>query len=783
MEPLRRMLAQDDVHTALTEHWGFICDNINYVPIFRLAREVLLAIPSTSHTDGALRKLILQALQIVSERAALRHDLMGRVFHQLLLEAKYLGTFYTSVPAATLLLKMALAPERWPSVDWADQDAIQRLRIADLACGTGTLLMATNQSITDNFIRTKAASTGVDAGALRSLHRLLIEDVLHGYDVLSSAVHLTASTLSLLAPEIAFHKMQLFSMPLGKMADGEIKLGSIDFLDSDRVAVQLDIMGGSSAESRRMTTRGDTGSQADLPKLDMCVMNPPFVRSVGGNLLFGSYPEHRAEMKRELSQRLRRGRVHASATAGLGSVFIAVADRHMKPGGRMALVIPAAITSGISWAETRGLIEATYDTEIVAASHHAKRWAFSENTELSEVLIVAHKERTSSHASCSFLNLWRNPESTAEAIALADSVAHAAPPLVSRDRAIDHGTCEIIVGDVKWGEMLSIPLAETRGHPWLGCAFAQTDLVRTNWLLHTGKLSVPGAASAVDIPICPLGNLVELGPDRRDIHDGFTLGETRTAYPALWGHGAEVNRTMKATPNMYLTPRARPAPGRPSRPVSLLWPKAGRGMLVERQWYPTQSIVATRLREPALSNVWFPVRPRSISDDAEKALILWLNSTLGILLVAGHRVPTRGPWVQFKKPTWTGMPVLNVSALDGSAVRRLAIAYDRLAQRELQPFPAMGTDLVRQNIDAEIRSAIGLPSIDRLRSLLAIEPIICDKSLSAEIVTRAAASSPPEQLGLELGPVRAGSRVEAPSVRTGTATAEPRRRPPRGPRR
>jgi hypothetical protein len=50
--------------------------------------------------------------------------------------------------------------------------------------------------------------------------------------VLPSAVHLTASTLALLAPETCFHKMQLYSLPLGRMQSGQIYLGSIDYISA-----------------------------------------------------------------------------------------------------------------------------------------------------------------------------------------------------------------------------------------------------------------------------------------------------------------------------------------------------------------------------------------------------------------------------------------------------------------------------------------------------------------------------------------------------------------------
>ena len=53
-------------------------------------------------------------------------------------------------------------------------------------------------------------------------------------------------------------------------------------------------------------------------------MNPPFVRSVGGNLLFGSLPEYREEMKEELSERMSATNLPGSVTADLGSVFTAI---------------------------------------------------------------------------------------------------------------------------------------------------------------------------------------------------------------------------------------------------------------------------------------------------------------------------------------------------------------------------------------------------------------------------------------------------------------------------
>jgi hypothetical protein len=509
VEPIRRLLAKSDFQTAVADHWKYICDEINYVPIFHIAREILVAIPSNHDSSEALAALAKQALQIVSERAALRHDLMGRVYHYLLLEAKYLGTYYTSVSAATLLLKLALRPDRW-AVDWTDIDAVRNFRAADLACGTGTLLMAVSQAITDNFIRLSAArGRAIDGTILRKLHQAIMEDVLHGYDVLPSAVHLTASTLALLAPEIAFRKMQLYSMPLGKLPNGKIYLGSIEFLGADRVATQLDFMGGGTqGAAGALSGRGTTASTAPLPRLNLCVMNPPFVRSVNSNLLFGSMPQFRREMQNELARRVRnaeKAEVLATTTAGLGAIFTAIGDQHIEGGGRIALVLPAALTTGGAWAKTRTLLENKYELECVVASHDAERWSFSENTDLSEVLVIARKlmenaprNRT---GSCTFVSLWRNPTATADALAVGEAINGLAPAPIGSSEHSGHGASAVLVGRQKWGEAVSIPLDEIFERPLLGSAFAQTELVRANWHLRSGILGVPGSAQITQIPL------------------------------------------------------------------------------------------------------------------------------------------------------------------------------------------------------------------------------------------------------------------------------------------
>ena len=151
----------------------------------------------------------------------------------------------------------------------------------------------------------------------------------------------------------------------------------------------------------------------------------------------------------ELSKLLKKPRIHASSTAGLGSVFIATGDLHLKTWGRMALVLPKALLSGVAWEQTQHLFRLRYQLEYIIASHDPERWNFSENTDLSEVLIIARKV-DDPHAAAPAdgnvicLNLWKNPATVMEALSIAHSLNNASP----LDIATGQGAYETILTEI-----------------------------------------------------------------------------------------------------------------------------------------------------------------------------------------------------------------------------------------------------------------------------------------------------------------------------------------------
>src|ERR1035437_2395750 len=421
VQSLNRAVREQHIAESLLETWTFIVEKIDYIPIFTTANEIMKDLVGVPDVDAALKRLGDAALRITSRRAALRHDLMGRIYHRLLADAKYFGAFYTTVPAATLLLKLTLDPANG-DVDWADLDQIAKLRIADLACGTGTLLKASLQTIVENHVRARAERGQLPD--LKGVHRVLVEKVLWGLDVVPFAIHLAGSALALHEPDVEFGEMNLSTLPIGGAKD---KLGSLELLTGSNVEMQADLFGPATGAAR-LTGKGEVQDRIKIPKLDLCVMTPPFTRSVGGNLLFGHAPAKERQRMQTILKKLVASRgVPASITAGLGSVFVAIGHQLLKADGRMSLVLPRALLSGIAWTDTRLLLGNNYHVKYIIVSHQPGNWNFSENTSLSECLIIADwigadhtKEPTK------IINLWTKPKSSVEALTVSSLIRHIA---------------------------------------------------------------------------------------------------------------------------------------------------------------------------------------------------------------------------------------------------------------------------------------------------------------------------------------------------------------------
>ena len=138
-----------------------------------------------------------------------------------------------------------------------------------------------------------------------------------------------------------------------------------------------------------------------------------------------------------------------------------------------------------------------------------------------------------------------------------------------------------------------------------------------------------------EVPLCQLGAMASIGPDPRDVYDGFSLSKQKTAFPSFWGHKAFSVVTMAQQPNAYLSPLPKALPGRSLRKAETLWPRAGRVLLSQRPWLNTKSLSAVRLDTPVLCDVWWPLTLQQGGIEEEKALLEQMESRTGIKAVSG----------------------------------------------------------------------------------------------------------------------------------------------------
>ena len=152
------------------------------------------------------------------------------------------------------------------------------------------------------------------------------------------------------------------------------------------------------------------------------------------------------------------------------------------------------------------------------------------------------------------MNLWRNPDGVLDAHRVAQAITDTAPAKLE-----ETGTALLEVDERHVGELVSISASKLAGKIWSGVQFARVDLVRSALKYQDGhEVWIPGGESTVNIPMCKLDEIGEIGPDVRRLSDGFDRTNSVTAYPAVEGHDTEQRKSITCSPDGYLSPLAKP---------------------------------------------------------------------------------------------------------------------------------------------------------------------------------------------------------------------------------
>ncbi len=679
---------------------------INYWAIFAIAKDILEQLPSSD--AASILKLLRNTAQSVNATGVDNaHDLTGRIFQRLIADRKYLATFYTLPASAALLARLAVA--KMEGVDWSSAEAIGKLRIGDFACGTGALLSAVYEQIAARHERA--------GGDLEALHKVMMEDVLYGCDVMPSAVHITGSTLSGVEPGVQFNSSHLYTMPYGRMQDGSVMIGSLELLQSSDV---LTLFNTSDPAMRTGSAGEETAAQirAEIPDegYDLVIMNPPFTRNTNkaaarANTFAPAFAAFDAsnEDQRDMAKRMSRLSVDTCyhGHAGMASAFAALAGRKLKPGGVLALVLPLSVANGLSWQGFRDMLDGQYTgAAVLSIAGNGQDMSFSSDTGMAECLVVARKLRPNeSHAPRShFMSFQRRPQGFAHASAAARTVSNGHE--VRQIEGGPYGGTPLMVGNELVGQMLTTP-GQSIEKTWGAVRLWDYSLAQSAYALSNCNLWPPGAPNGVNTPLVQLRTMAKLGFHHLDITGLPSQGPpqgpfskspfTPTAtYPALWNHNAKSETRIVCNPDSQLQVR----PGMESK-AATVWATATHPHLNLDFTFGSQALsVAFTDMESIGGRVW----PNVIFSDKrfEYAFSVWGNSTLGLLSYWWHSNRQQSSKASVTISTAESLPVLDFRALSDDQLRKAEAIFEEFRDKELMPAYLADADPNRALLDRRV---------------------------------------------------------------------------------
>ena len=664
---------------------------VNYWPIFSVARDVVMDLPVR-----AVPPIMNRIAESISDLALLGattfHDLTGRMFQTLITDRKFLATFYTLPESACLLAELAV--ERL-DVDWSDRAAIERLRIADFACGTGALLSAAQRAVYRRFRRA--------GGDDKDLHQALMERVLTGLDIMPAATHLTCSMLSSAHPSLAYGKSQIHTMPYGidgGIDGGRTHIGALDLLDSEHsysLFATGESMGGTESDSRSEQHSVTIEDRS----CDLVIMNPPFTRPTNHEAGHAEIPvpsfagfSTSHDEQQAMGRKLKKAAgLFSSGHAGLASNFMDLGHSKLKDSGVLALVIPFAFVRGKSWKGAREALQAHYSdvhvTSIAATGSTAR--AFSADTGMAECLVVATK-RGGSKSRAAYFNLGARPSSLLEAAVRAKKAREQAVP----------------------GDILDAGAAGVRS----------MSVIEAARNLEAGNLRLPRSSMAAKLPVVTLGTVAERGLVHRDINGGptdrdktgppqgpFTMrsidhGEVPT-YPMLWAHSADRERRFVVLPDSCGDPR----PDDESRAIER-WNHAASRLHANLDFrLNSQSLAMCLTPEKCLGGTAWPnIAPGD--EYHEIPLLLWCNSTLGLLMHWWKGTRQQAGRSRITITAVLDLPVLDPRTLTQGQVDRCHAVFEDFRDKPLLPANEAYRDETRRALDRAL--LFGITSVLQL---------------------------------------------------------------------
>ena len=706
--PVRTVSGVSPNPSEQVETWRRIIE-INWRSIFEPAVNAL-AVCGDFHRSGtteALRRLI-EAVGMIEDADLGQHINVGaELFPRLASDRKQSAAFYTQPATAELLASLTIRQADKLESEWALSDLLRRSIIADLACGTGTLLR-------EGYLRVQSLHewAGGTAESVAELHRGAMEVGLRGTDISPIAAHLTSSSLANIGRGESYSETQIGWVKVG----GATALtGALEYLASqfaeDLFGVSLGRASG--VQNEASSVEMHHGS------VEWILMNPPYSRTRGGQSAFDLTNLTKEDTKR--CQKRWKALVKdepANLLAGMAASFLVLAKHKVKAGtGRMGFVLPLTCAFADSWTETRRMVESEFtDILLIATASGAslRQASFSADTGMEEMLLVATRRENPQGRGRALLHcvtLYEACTRNGEAREVARAIEQAKAKCTATNM-----THPITVGNSEIG-CITMMHANGQGLPWNmvgvihgGLALAADELTR-------GTLDhVVGTPIHLGLEMGTIEQVFTVGPTH-DLIGHPRDGDPRGAFEfhpvtsetdamgvdrALWEACSKKQRSVRVLP----THKGFAPPGvGASEQRERMRSYASTLFYARNLRWTSQALLSATTEQPALGGrAWTAL----IHEDGRvrKAFALWWNSTLGMIVhwTQGQRTQNG------RSPTQIGalrkIPCPRLDRLSDAVLEMAAARFDVLSNQALLPAKDAVEDPVRREIDAAVSNML-----------------------------------------------------------------------------
>jgi hypothetical protein len=474
-------------------------------------------------------------------------------------------------------------------------------------------------------------------------------------------------------------------------------------------------------------------------------MNPPFTRPTGHEgkkigvpnpmfAAFGSSEEEQGLMGRATAQLTKDTSAHGNA--GEASIFLVLAHRKLRIGGLLGLVMPLSLVSGDAWEKSRALLAKNYADLIlvsIAGSDDADL-SFSADTGMGECLVVGRKDKEGSKRA-TFVILASRPQYPMVGANAATQIRR-----LLDQKKIRHledgpvGGTPIRFGDDVVGYALSAPLPSEDG--WNLSRVADLSLAQSAYQLAQGRIWLPSVSKsdALTIAISRVAKVGTIGPYHADINGTNANGTIRgpfeifdvlpgsvPTYPVLWAHDAVRERTL----GFEADSEGQPKKGKDEtendtviKKVSSIWATASHCHFNRDFRFNSQSTgMQYTMRRTIGGRAWLSIQLKS--EEHEKALVGWANTTLGLLLHWWHANKQQSGRGSIGKSALQNLPVLDVTTLTPERLKAAAKVFDEMKDKPLLPMHEIDKDSVRRELDFRFGREVLVPLHSDYDSLVA----------------------------------------------------------------